>query len=223
MADTRGVLLDIDGTLVDSTYHHAMAWFRAFSRHDVIVPVYRIHRAIGMGGDRLVAHVAGDDVEQRLGDDVRDAWSEEYAAVVDQVPALPGAADLVRHLAGQGFRIGLASSGEPEFSKHAAKTVGIEDLVDVLTTSADADQSKPEPDILGAALERLEVSRAVVVGDTPYDVEAAARAGLSCLAVLTGGFGREELESAGAAVVAADPSELLDVDWESHLRSPRGV
>jgi len=223
MSDDAGILFDIDGTLIDSTYHHAMCWHRAFIRYDVVLPVWRLHRAIGMGGDRLVAHVAGDDAEERIGDEVRDAWAEEYAAVVDDVSTLPGAADLVRRLASEGYAIGMASSGEKKFSEAAIRKLGIEDVVDAMTTSADADESKPAPDILDATIERLGVTRAVVLGDTPYDVEAATRAGLACVGVLSGGFGREELTSAGAVVVAAELPELQELDWAEHLRRPRGV
>ncbi|WP_148571725.1 HAD family hydrolase [Nocardioides caldifontis] len=215
------VLFDVDGTLVDSTYHHAMAWFRAFRRHDVTLPVHRVHRTIGMGGDKLVAHVAGDDVEKELGDALREAWEEEYAAVVDQVPALPGASELCHRLAEDGFSVGLASSGKSRFTEVAVEAAGIGSVVAAQTSSDDAEESKPQPDILVATLDRLDVDTAVVVGDTPYDVEAAARLGLRCLAVLTGGFSTAELEEAGAVVVATDLTELVDHDWAQHLAPPR--
>ena len=231
MTDTTGsaerpdrraaVLFDVDGTLVDSTYHHAMAWFRAFLRHDLTVPVHRIHRTIGMGGDKLVGHVAGDEVEEKYGDALRDAWEEEYAKVVDQVPPLPGARELCRKLTDDGFAIALASSGKSHFTDDAVETLGIGSLVAAQTSSDDAEESKPEADILVATLDRLDVDTAVVVGDTPYDVEAAARLGLRCLAVLTGGFSTAELEEAGAAVVVNDLTELLDHDWIQHLAEPR--
>ncbi|NPC98993.1 HAD family hydrolase [Nocardioides sp. zg-DK7169] len=215
---TTAVLLDIDGTLVDSTYHHALAWHRAFARHESAPPIWRIHRTIGMGGDKLVAHVAGEEVEQRSGDKLRDAWKEEYAAVREEVLALPGAADLVRGLRARGHRVALASSGDPQFSREAVELVGIGDDVELLTTSEDVEASKPEPDLVGETLSRLGgVERAVFVGDTPYDVEASGRAGLRCLGVLSGGFGREELLAAGAAAVVDGPGDLLDIDWEAHL------
>jgi len=215
------VLFDVDGTLVDSTYHHAMAWFRAFLRHDLTFPVHRIHRTIGMGGDKLVAHVGGDEVEKEHGDALRDAWEEEYAKVVDQVPPLPGASELCRRLSEDGYAVALASSGKSHFTDDAVETLGIGSLVAAQTSSDDADESKPEADILVATLDRLEVDTAVFVGDTPYDVEAAAKIGLQCLAVLTGGFSTAELEEAGAAVVVADLTELLDHDWSQHLAEPR--
>jgi len=215
---TTAVLLDIDGTLVDSTYHHALAWHRAFARHETTPPIWRIHRTIGMGGDKLVAHVAGEEVEKRSGDKLRDAWKQEYAAVREEVLALPGAADLVRGLRERGYRVALASSGDPKFSREAVELVGIGEDIELLTTSEDVDASKPEPDLVGETLARLGgIERAVFVGDTPYDVEAAGRAGLRCLGVLSGGFGREELLAAGAATVVDGPGDLLDLDWESYL------
>ena len=220
MPSDAAILLDIDGTLVDSTYHHAMAWFRAFSQHDVVIPIYRLHRAIGMGGDKLVAHVAGDEVEERLGDALRDGWRTVYEQWVDDVPALPGAVDLVRRLAEDGYQVALASPKDPEFSQRTMDRLGINDSVALLTTSEDAEESKPEPDLLGTTLEKLGGPRAVLVGDTPYDVESAHKAGLACLTVLTGGFGRDELEGAGAAAVVADVGALDGTDWERHLRSP---
>ena len=215
---TDAVLLDIDGTLVDSTYHHAVAWHRAFSRHGTPPPLWEVHRAIGMGGDKLVAHVAGEDVEQRLGDALRDAWREEYLELRAEVRPLPGAAELVGEVAGSGARVALASSGDPQFSREAVELLGIGEHVEVLLTSDDVDASKPEPDLLQATLERLDgVERAVFVGDTVYDVEASRRVGLGCLALRSGGFGREELESAGALLVAESPDRLRSGVWRSHL------
>jgi HAD superfamily hydrolase (TIGR01549 family) len=221
---TTAVLLDIDGTLVDSTYHHAVAWHRAFARHEEVPPLWRIHRTIGMGGDKLVAHVAGEEVEKRSGDKLRGAWKEEYAALIDEVLPLPGAAELVRRLGEQGHRVALASSGDPAFSRHAMDLLGIGEDVELLTTAEDVEASKPEPDLIGETLSRLGgVEQAVLVGDTPYDVEAAARAGLPCLTVLTGGFGRAELQAAGASLVVDGPGDLLGLDWAPHLARSRRV
>ena len=219
MTTTRAVLFDIDGTLVDSTYHHALAWHRAFERLGDAPPMWRLHRAIGMGGDKLVAEVAGDDTEEQHGDDLRDWWREEYAEIRIEVGPLPGAAALVRTLAADGFRIALASSGDPQFAREAVDLLGIGDQVEVLTTSEDVESSKPEPDLVGVTLERLGgVEQAVFVGDTPYDVEAAGRAGLACIGLLTGGFSRSELDEAGALLVAAAPAELVAGDWAVHVQ-----
>jgi HAD superfamily hydrolase (TIGR01509 family) len=216
------VLLDIDGTLIDSTYHHALAWHRAFARHTTPPPLWQLHRAIGMGGDRLVAHVSDDETEERLGDQLRDAWREEYGELRAEVRPLPGARDLVLALRDQGFRVALASSGDPQFSREAVELLGIGDAIDLLTTSEDVDDSKPEPDLLGETVRRLraegaEVEQAVLVGDTVYDVESAARAGMGCIGVRTGGVSAAELREAGAALVAAGPADLLAVSWPTYL------
>ena len=212
------VLFDIDGTLVDSTYHHALAWHRAFSRLGEPPPMWRIHRTTGMGGDKLVGEVAGDAAEEQHGDDLRDLWRQEYLRIRAEVRPLPGAADLVRRLATDGFRVALASSGDPQFAQEAIDLLGIGEQVEVLTTSEDVEDSKPEPDLVGVTLERLgDVDRSVFVGDTPYDVEAAGRAGLRCVGLLSGGFSEAELTGAGAVLVVGSPADLLEADWASYL------
>jgi HAD superfamily hydrolase (TIGR01549 family) len=213
------ILFDIDGTLVDSTYHHALAWHRAFHRYELEIPLWRVHRTIGMGGDKLVSEVAGEDVEKEHGDDLRDAWSEEYAKVEAEVAPLPGASELIRGLAGRGYLVALASSGQKKFSEDALELLGVGDEVHTLVTSEDVNASKPEPDLIGVTLDKVQPTRAVFVGDTPYDVEAADRAGLRCIAVLTGGFSRGELEEAGAALVVESLTDLRDLDWSEHLSS----
>ncbi len=211
------ILFDIDGTLVDSTYHHAIAWQRAFDRHDVHLPLWRIHRTIGMGGDKLVAEVAGDEVESRLGDTLRDAWKQEYLQIKAEVLPLHGAADLVRGLADDGYAVALASSGDPAFAEEALDDLDLRRHVQVLKTSADVEGSKPEPDLVEVTLEALGTRRAVLVGDTPYDVESAARAGLKCLGLRSGGYSQAELEEAGAALVVDGPADLQGLDWDRYL------
>ena len=214
------VLFDIDGTLVDSTYHHALAWQRAFARHEVVLPLWRIHRTVGMGGDKLVAEVAGDDVEERIGDPLREAWREEYVAIKAEVSPLPGAAELVRALAADGYTVALASSGDPEFADEALDDLEIRDRVALLTTSQDAEESKPEPDLIGVTLDQLDgIRRAVMIGDTPYDVEAAERAGLGCIGLRSGGYSEAELVDAGALLVVDAPEDLMGIEWEKYLRA----
>jgi len=212
-ADT--VLFDVDGTLVDSTYHHAVAWHRAFRGLGVDVPIWQVHRAIGMGGDRLVAHVAGEGVEERLGDALRAAWRREYEPLRDEIASLPQAHELLELLKGQGFRLALASSGQPDHTEQAVGLLAASALLDAVTTSEDAEESKPEPDILRTALDAAGGSRAVVVGDSPYDVQAAARLGAPCIAVRTGGFGADELTGAGAVLVVESVADLLHADWSA--------
>jgi HAD superfamily hydrolase (TIGR01549 family) len=216
--DSPVALLDIDGTLVDSTYHHAIAWHRAFARHHVEVPLWRVHRCIGMGGDKLVTEVAGERVEAEHGDALREGWEEEYAALLDEVSPLPGARDLVVDLQQRGHVVVLASSGAERFSHEAVRLLDIADEVAAVTSSADAEESKPEADIFAVALDRVSGERAVAVGDTPYDVSAAARLGLACVGLLTGGYARAELEEAGAALVVESPADLVGLDWEPLLR-----
>jgi HAD superfamily hydrolase (TIGR01549 family) len=215
---TCALLFDIDGTLIDSTYHHAIAWQRAFDSLDLPIPLWRIHRAVGMGGDKLVAHVAGDDVEERQGDELRDRWREEYLKIKAEVVPLPGAAELVTTLSKEGYQVALASSGDPEFSREAMDLLGVADQVAALTTSEDVDDSKPEPDLLQETLDRLDgVTHAVMVGDTPYDVESARNAGMQCVTLRSGGYSEAELTEAGAALVVDLPEDLLDLDWEKYL------
>jgi HAD superfamily hydrolase (TIGR01549 family) len=212
------LLFDIDGTLVDSTYHHAIAWQRAFDSLDLPIPLWRIHRSVGMGGDKLVAEVAGETVEDKQGDELRDRWREEYLKIKDEVVPLPGAAELIGSLSKQGYQVALASSGDPEFSREAMETLGVTDDVAVLTTSEDVDDSKPDPDLLQETLKRLEgVTHAVMVGDTPYDVESARKAGMQCVTLRSGGYGEAELVDAGAALVVDVPEDLVHLDWEKYL------
>jgi HAD superfamily hydrolase (TIGR01549 family) len=209
------VLLDVDGTLLDSTYHHALAWHRAFQSRGIRVPMWKVHRAIGMGGDRLVAALAGDDVEDSLGDALREEWKKGYEELIDEVEPLPGAADLVRSLVDRGFLVGLASSGKPDHTQTAVERLGVGDLLAAVTTSEDAESSKPAPDILSVALEKCGGRSAVVVGDSTFDIVSAARIGSPCVATRTGGFGHDELRGAGAVLVVDGLHALLEADWDA--------
>ena len=203
-------ILDIDGTLVDSNYHHAIAWYRAFRRHDVVLPVWRIHRHIGMGGDQLVAAVAGEEVERERGDDLRAAETERYAELIEEVRPLEGARALIEDLKHDGRQVVLASSAKPQEVEHYLDLLDARDLADGWTTSGDVERTKPEPDLIHAALERLDSDRAVMVGDSTWDCQAARKAGVETLAVLTGGFSAQELFDAGALSVFATITELRE-------------
>ena len=154
---------------MDSTYHHALAWHRSFSRFGQ-PPALCCGCTARSEWAATKSEVAGKEVEERHGDDLRDAWREEYANICSEVRPLPGAADLVRALSENGTRIALASSGDPQFAREAVELLGIGDLVEVLTTSGDVEDSKPEPDLVGlTTLDQLHgVERAVFVGHTPY-------------------------------------------------------
>ncbi len=204
------VVLDVDGTLVDTNYHHTVCWARAFESVGVTVPLWRIHRAIGMGGDKLVGTVAGADVEQEHGDDVRDRWEKEYDAVIEETRLLPGAKDLLAGLREREVGVALASSSIPKHAEHAFELLDAGDLADTATTSEDAEESKPDPELVQVALSRLGADAACVVGDSVWDVEAAKRAGVPAYGVLTGGTSRAELEEAGAVAVYRDAADLLE-------------
>jgi HAD superfamily hydrolase (TIGR01509 family) len=204
-------ILDIDGTLVDTNYHHAIAWYRAFRRHGVAPAVWRIHRHIGMGGDQLVPALVGEELAERVGDDVRDAESELYGEMIDEVRPVEGARELIEDLRKAGHQVVLASSAKAEEVEHYLDLLDAREIVDDWTTSADVEATKPEPDLIRAALDKVgDGGEAILIGDTTWDVEAANRAGVRTLAVLTGGFSEDELRNAGAMEVFPSVQELRE-------------
>jgi phosphoglycolate phosphatase-like HAD superfamily hydrolase len=218
----RAAIVDIDGTLVDSNYQHAIAWYRAFRRSGVVVPAWRIHRHVGMGGDQLVAAVAGDDVERRCGDEVREAEGEIYKGMIDEVLPFDGARELIAGLGERFDAVVLASSAKEGEVERYLDLLDARDLADDWTTSADVDATKPEPDLVHAALEKAGAEDGVMIGDTVWDVVSAQRAGLDAIGVLSGGFGAAELLEAGAVAVYDSPKELVGRLDEVHLlSSPR--
>lgn len=194
-------ILDVDGTLVDTNYHHALAWFRAFRQHGVVLPIWRIHRHMGMGGDQLVASVAGDEVERELGDDIRTAEKALYLAAIEDVEPLESARDLIVELKKRGHQVVLASSAKDNELDHYLDLLDARDLADGWTTSADVEATKPEPDLIVAALAKAGASEGVLVGDSTWDCEAAKRAKIQSIGVRTGGFSDKELLEAGASKV----------------------
>jgi HAD superfamily hydrolase (TIGR01509 family) len=154
-----------------------------------------------MGGDKFVAAVAGDEVERRIGDDLRSTWEEEFDRVIDEVRPLDGAHDLIVALKEQGWEVVLASSSIRKHFDHFVGLLGARGLADGWTTKDDVEASKPEPDLVRAALGQTSSECATMVGDTPWDVEAARRAGVEAVCVMTGGFSEQELSAAGAAGV----------------------
>jgi len=203
------VVLDIDGTLLDSTYHHTLAWQRALRRYGYDVPCARIHPQIGLGGDRLVAAAAGDDAELRHGDEIRSAWEEEYDGMLDEPDLLPGARELLDALRDRGVHVVLASSAIPRHAERAFRLLDAEHSVDAATTADDAEESKPDPELLEAAIARVRGTSSVLVGDSVWDVQAARRAGIPTISVLSGGVPEDLLRAAGAAWVFEDPADLL--------------
>jgi HAD superfamily hydrolase (TIGR01549 family) len=199
MADTA--IFDVDGTLVDTNYQHALAWFRAFRRFDITIPLWRLHRGIGMGGDMFVPTIAGDDVEKAHGDELRQAWAEEFEPFVAEVAPFEGAHELLQEVKDRGFRLVLASSGTSELVETFLDLIDGKSLADAWTTSDDAEKSKPAPDLVETALRKVEGASGVMVGDSTWDAIAAGKLGIATIAVRTGGFSVEELQQAGAATV----------------------
>jgi HAD superfamily hydrolase (TIGR01549 family) len=199
MADTA--IFDVDGTLVDTNYQHALAWFRAFRRYDITRPMWRIHRGIGMGGDLFVSAIAGREVEEAHGEDLRDAWAEEFDKLVGEIQPFEGAHELLAEVKERGFRLVLASSGKTEHVEAFLDLIDGKSLADAWTTSDDVEKSKPEPDIVAAALAKVGGASGIMVGDSIYDAQAAAKLNIPTLGVRTGGFSVGELQEAGVLQV----------------------
>jgi HAD superfamily hydrolase (TIGR01509 family) len=205
-------ILDVDGTLVDTNYQHALAWYRALRSYDCVLPIWRIHRHIGMGGDQLVPALAGDDFEREHGDDVRAAEGERYAELIGEVQPLPSARALIERLKEDGHAVVLASSAKAEEVDHYLDLLDARELADGWTSSADVEATKPQPDLVQVALESRPgpSEDAVMLGDSTFDCEAARRAGVRAIGVLTGGFSEDELLEAGAAAIFESPEDLLE-------------
>jgi HAD superfamily hydrolase (TIGR01549 family) len=175
-----------------------------------VLPVWRLHRHVGMGGDKFVPAVAGDDVEQRLGDALRESWEQHFDRVIDEVAALEDAHRLLTDLKERGHSVVLASSSIEKHLEHFLDLLDARDVADAWTTKDDVEASKPEPDLVRAALDKAGTEDAVMIGDTPWDVEAARRAGIETICVITGGFSEQELRDAGAIGVFESVAELRE-------------
>ena len=201
-------ILDIDGTLVDTNYHHVIAWYRAFHQHEVVLPLWRIHWHMGMGGDHLVESLCGRGIEEEKGDDIRAAEKVLYAELIGEVEPLEGARGLIEDLKERGHAVVLASSAKGDEVEHYIDLLDARELADDWTTSSDVEATKPEPDLVQAAIDKAGGGEAVMVGDSTWDCEAAKRAGLDTIAVLTGGFSEQELLDAGARCCFRSIEEL---------------
>jgi HAD superfamily hydrolase (TIGR01509 family) len=205
------VLFDIDGTLVDSNYLHIDTWDRAFASVGHPVDVWRIHRAIGMDSAKLLEKLLGDDAET-VGDAAKDEHTRLYMEMTDRLRAIAGAREVLAELARRGHSVVLATSAPQSELEILLGVLEVDDSVDAVTSAEDVGTAKPEPDIIETALDKAGVTAdaAVMVGDSVWDIVAAKRAGVASIGVLSGGFGREELLSAGASVVYEDVAELLE-------------
>lgn len=207
----KGVIFDVDGTLVDSNDQHARAWVDALAEFGYQVTYERVRALIGMGGDKVLPILTGlsaDDAEgKRIGERREEIFAEQY---LPRIRPFPGARDLLVRLRKEGLRLAVASSSKKEMLTRLLSLVGAEDLLEAKTSSDDAENSKPDPDIVQAALRRLGEApdRAVMVGDTPYDIEAASRAGLTSIAFRSGGWKDEDLR--GAIEIYDGPADLLE-------------
>jgi HAD superfamily hydrolase (TIGR01509 family) len=213
-------ILDIDGTLVDTNYQHALAWYRAFRKHDVVLPIWRIHRHIGMGGDQLLPELTSEEFEREHGEAVREDETDLYMQMIGEVEPMRDARKLIEQLKARGHSALLASSAKQDEVDHYLELLDARELADGWTSSADVESTKPEPDLVHSALQKAgaDASEAVMIGDTPFDVEAAKRAGVPTIAVMSGGFSEAELRDAGASAVFESVAELLERLDETALR-----
>ncbi|GEO99302.1 HAD family hydrolase [Methylobacterium haplocladii] len=210
----RAVIFDIDGTLLDSVDLHAQAWVEAFAHFGVETDPERVRSQIGKGGDELMPVFLPPDRVERDGKTI-EAWRSDLFKrdYLDRVKPFPGVRALFERIRAADMTVALASSGKRDEVEHYQEILGIADLVDTTTSSDDAERSKPHPDIFEAALTKLaplDTASILVVGDTPYDAEAAGKAGLATVGVLCGGFPEADLSAAGCIAIYRDPQDLLD-------------
>ena len=221
MADTAaaGALFDVDGTLVDTPYLHTTSWWQAMRQFDHDVEMVRIHRAIGMGSDKILDHLLGEDRDRSDDDALRAAHDSLYAAYWPRLRPTPGAAALLRACAERGMRVVLASSASAKELAVLRAALDADEAIDAATSSDDAEASKPAPDILVAALDQAAIpaAQAVFVGDSVWDVYAAAKLDVPCIGLTCGGISTAELTHAGAVEVYPHPAALLDALADSIL------
>lgn len=206
----RGVLLDVDGTLIDSTFLHAVCWWQAFRQHDLDAQMAVIHRSVGMGSEKLVANVLGSTEDVDL-DGLSASHDALYSAYWPQLRPLPGARELLRRCSAAGLVTVLASSAKERELGILRRVLDCDDAIDAATSSADADASKPAPDILEVALSKAKLApeEALFIGDAVWDVHASSKLGIACIGLECGGTSAAELLEAGAFATYSDPAALL--------------
>ncbi|UXM91558.1 HAD family hydrolase [Paenarthrobacter sp. JL.01a] len=210
-AKTRGVLFDVDGTLIDSSYFHAMAWWQAFRREGFDVEMSAIHRCVGMGGDRLIQSLVSESTEE-LQEALKSSHSAVFSTFWPALRTFDATRDLLAACSEAGLAVGLASSAQDRDLEVSRKLLDAGSSIDAWTSSNDAKESKPAPDILEACLEKLKLSPkdVVFVGDAVWDVKAGAAIGVPVVALTCGGISEAELRDAGAAEVYDNPRHLLE-------------
>ncbi len=211
MVVAPAVLFDIDGTLVDSNYLHVYAWTRAFQEAGIAVESWRIHRSIGMDGNRLIQSLSGDadDDVQKQAEELHTRYLKEAAPLLRR---LPGARELLERVSSLGLQVVLASSASEDELSLSRTVLDCDDLVSAATSSEDVDVAKPDPTIIEIAMERagVDADHAVYVGDAVWDVIGCRRAGVPAIGLLSGGVSRGELEKAGAQAVFDNPRDLCE-------------
>jgi HAD superfamily hydrolase (TIGR01509 family) len=218
-ADSKGVLFDVDGTLVDTTYVHTVCWSESLRNHGRFVPMADVHHAIGMGSTDLLDLVLGQDRDRSADEDIIDGHMKLYQQYWQRLVPLPGAADLLRACTARGLQVVLASSASDQELEALRTALDADDAISTATSGSDADAAKPAPDVLQAALDNagLRADQAVFVGDAVWDGIAAERAGIEFIAVTCGGTPADELRASGAREVYRDPAELCDAFGSSVL------
>jgi len=215
----RAAILDIDGTLIDTNDAHAHAWVDVCAEFGIQVPFGKIRPLIGMGGDKVLPQLTGDDEESERGKKIKERRGEIFQdRYLPSCRPFPQAKELLQRMRDQGLTLVVATSASKDDMAALLKTIGVEDLIDARTSSSDAAESKPEPDIIEAALEQAGCApeEAIMLGDTPYDIEAAGRAGVKCIALRCGGWWKDE-DFRDAAAIFDDPADLLAHYRESPL------
>jgi len=202
-----GVLFDVDGTLVDTNYLHALAWSRAFRDANEWAPLNAIHRLVGMGGDQLVTRLLGHSSPEASA-----ARSVRYAELIDDVCVFPGAADLLRRVHDSGMVVALATSAPEDELASVLDKLDADDAIDLTTTVNDIEHSKPSPDVFLTSMREagIDPRRALAVGDSVWDIQAARASGIACLTVESGGFSQHELNETRALHVYRDVQEILE-------------
>lgn len=223
MAQVQGVILDVDGTLIDSNAAHAHSWESAFGEHGLHVPYEHIFQAVGMGGDNFLPAVVSIEKDTELGKTLSQRQTEIFKErYLGQVKPFPGARELVQTMHDRGLKLLVASSGKEDEVKALLGIIGVMELIDVLTSASDVQKSKPAPDPIQTALEKAGLSpdAVLMLGDTPYDIESAQKAGVRTIAVRCGGHDDKELS--GAVAIYDGPGDLLANYGASPLVQPVG-